>query len=69
MNKLGAGGMDELEMGTKAFVGGLAWATTSDSLRDAFAACGTITECKVVDDRETGKSRGFGDLPFVVETL
>ena len=59
--------MDETEMGTKAFVGGLAWGTTSDSMRAAFAACGAITECKVVDDRETGKSRGFGFVTFADE--
>ena len=51
-------------MGNKAFVGGLAWATTSDSLRAAFEGCGAITECKVVDDRETGRSRGFGFVTF-----
>ena len=51
-------------MGTKIFVGGLAWATTSDSLRAAFEGCGTIVEAKVVDDRETGRSRGFGFVTF-----
>jgi RNA recognition motif-containing protein len=58
--------MDD-EMGTKAFVGGLAWATTGDTLRAAFEQCGTIVECKVVDDRETGKSRGFGFVTFADE--
>ena len=51
-------------MGTKIFVGGLAWATTSDALRAAFESCGTIVEAKVVDDRETGRSRGFGFVTF-----
>jgi RNA recognition motif-containing protein len=51
-------------MGTKVFVGGLAWATTSESLRAAFESCGTIVEAKVVDDRETGRSRGFGFVTF-----
>ena len=51
-------------MGSKAFVGGLAWGTTSDSLRAAFEACGTVTEAKVVEDRETGRSRGFGFVTF-----
>ncbi len=51
-------------MGTKAFVGGLAWGTTSESLRAAFEPHGTITEAKVVEDRETGKSRGFGFVTF-----
>ena len=54
-------------MGTKAFVGGLAWATTGDSLRQAFEGCGSIIECKVVEDRDTGKSRGFGFVTFADE--
>jgi RNA recognition motif-containing protein len=56
--------MDELDMGNKAFVGGLAWATTGESLRQAFEGCGAIVECKVVSDRDTGKSRGFGFVTF-----
>ena len=56
--------MDDRAMGNKVFVGGLAWATTSEGLRAAFEQCGTITECKVVDDRETGRSRGFGFVTF-----
>ena len=51
-------------MGTKVFVGGLAWATTSDGLRQAFEACGSIVEAKVVEDRDTGRSRGFGFVTF-----
>ena len=51
-------------MGTKVFVGGLAWATTDASLRGAFEACGSIVESKVVTDRDTGKSRGFGFVTF-----
>ena len=51
-------------MGTKIFVGGLAWATTSEALRDAFAPCGAIVEAKVVEDRDTGRSRGFGFVTF-----
>ena len=53
-----------MKMGTKIFVGGLAWATTSDSLRAAFEPCGTIVEAKVVEDRDTGRSRGFGFVTF-----
>ena len=52
-------------MGTKVFVGGLAWATTSESLKAAFDACGSIVEAKVVTDRDTGRSRGFGFVTFV----
>jgi RNA recognition motif-containing protein len=55
-------------MGTKIFVGGLAWATTSEGLKAAFDQCGSIVEAKVVTDRETGKSRGFGFVTFTDET-
>ena len=47
-------------MGNKLFIGGLAWATDDHSLRTACEAYGTVTEAKVITDRETGRSRGFG---------
>jgi len=51
-------------MSNKLFVGGLSWNTTSDGLRDAFASFGDVKEAKVVTDRETGRSRGFGFVTF-----
>ena len=47
-------------MGNKLFVGGLAWATDDNSLREAFEKFGEVSEAKVITDRETGRSRGFG---------
>ena len=55
-------------MGKKLFVGGLAWATNDDSLRQAFSRFGEVTESKVVMDRETGRSRGFGFVSFANES-
>lgn len=51
-------------MAKKLFVGGLAWATTDDGLRQAFERFGEVTEAKVIMDRETGRSRGFGFISF-----
>ena len=51
-------------MGKKLFVGGLAWATTDDGLRQAFEKFGEVAEAKVIMDRETGRSRGFGFVSF-----
>ncbi|MCO4773909.1 MAG: RNA-binding protein, partial [Deltaproteobacteria bacterium] len=51
-------------MGSKLFIGGLAWATDDNSLRAACEAYGTVTEAKVITDRETGRSRGFGFVTF-----
>ncbi len=52
-------------MGSKLFVGGLAWATSDAGLRAAFEPFGEIQEAKVVTDRETGRSRGFGFVSYV----
>lgn len=52
-------------MSTKLFVGGISWNTTNDTLRQAFEAFGQVTEAKVVTDRDTGRSRGFGFVTFV----
>ena len=52
-------------MAKKVFVGGLSWDTTDASLRKAFALYGEITEAKVISDRDTGRSRGFGFVTFV----
>ncbi len=54
-------------MAKKLFVGGLAWATTDDTLRTAFSKFGEITDAKVVSDRDTGRSRGFGFVTFESE--
>ena len=51
-------------MAKKLFVGGLSWDTKDDGLRKAFASYGEITEAKVITDRDTGRSRGFGFVTF-----
>ncbi|QQR91241.1 MAG: RNA-binding protein [Myxococcales bacterium] len=51
-------------MSKKLFVGSLAWATTSDTLRGAFASFGEIEDAVVINDRATGRSRGFGFVTF-----
>ncbi len=54
-------------MQNKLYVGGLAWATDDAGLKDAFSKFGTIEESKVITDRETGRSRGFGFITFADE--
>ena len=48
----------------KIFVGGLSWGTDDAALNAAFGGFGTITEAKVIQDRDTGRSRGFGFVTF-----
>lgn len=48
----------------KLFVGSLAWATTDDGLNAHFSGVGTVASAKVVTDRETGRSRGFGFVEY-----
>ncbi|KAF8729879.1 hypothetical protein HU200_017340 [Digitaria exilis] len=49
---------------TKVFVGGLAWETPSDGLRQHFEVYGEILEAVVITDRETGRSKGYGFVIF-----
>jgi cold-inducible RNA-binding protein len=47
-------------MAKNLYVGNLAFTTTQEDLREAFAQFGTVARVQVVSDRETGRSRGFG---------
>ena len=47
-------------MGNKLYVGNLAYSVRDDSLQQAFAQFGTVTSAKVMMDRDTGRSKGFG---------
>lgn len=49
-------------MNQRLFVGNLAFQTTEEDLRSAFAAHGSVVDAKIITDRETGRSRGFGFL-------
>ncbi|KAF3337215.1 glycine-rich RNA-binding protein 4 [Carex littledalei] len=51
-------------MATKLFVGGLSYSTDDQSLKEAFNNFGNVTEARVITDRETGRSRGFGFISF-----
>ncbi len=47
-------------MSTKLFVGSLPWAVNDEALKEAFEAHGAVVSAKVITDRQTGRSRGFG---------
>jgi RNA recognition motif-containing protein len=47
-------------MGKKIFVGNLAFSTTGADLESLFSSAGTVESATVINDRETGRSRGFG---------
>lgn len=54
-------------MAKKLYVGNLSYQTTSDSLRDAFAQCGTVESATVISDKMTGRSRGFGFVEMATD--
>lgn len=47
-------------MAQKLFVGSLAWSATDDDLAQFFAQVGTVVSAKVIIDRDTNRSKGFG---------
>ena len=55
-------------MGNRIYVGNLSFNTSTQDLRAAFESCGNVTDAKVMTDRETGQSRGFGFVTFSSDT-
>ncbi len=51
-------------MSNKVFVGGLDWNTDDSGLRQGFEKFGSVQDVKVITDRDTGRSRGFGFVTF-----
>jgi len=54
-------------MAAKLYVGGLSYSTTSESLREYFAQCGTVESATVITDRFSGQSRGFGFVEMATD--
>ena len=44
----------------RLFVGGIAYATSEEALQDAFAQAGKVVSARIIKERETGRSKGFG---------
>ena len=51
-------------MNKKLFVGGLPWAVDDETLRSHFEPFGEVIDARVIYDRDTGRSRGFGFVTF-----
>ena len=54
-------------MSRRVYVGNLSYNTTTESLKEAFASSGEVVFARVMSDRETGQSRGFGFVEFSTE--
>ena len=54
-------------MGKKLYVGNLPFSATDQILADTFAQCGTVESAKIIMDRETGRSKGFGFVEMSTE--
>ena len=48
----------------KLFVGGISWNTTEDQLKEYFSQIGEVEEVKIITDRMTGRSKGFGFVTY-----
>ena len=60
LHRLSDGSEEEVTVGNKLYVGGLPYTTTDQQLQELFAQHGTVSSAKVISDRYTGRSRGFG---------
>jgi cold-inducible RNA-binding protein len=62
-----AGRQKTTDMGTKLFVGNLSFEVTENDLQDLFAQAGAVTSVNLMQDRETGRPRGFGFVEMATE--
>jgi RNA recognition motif-containing protein len=54
-------------MGNKLYVGNLPFSATDDSLREMFGQAGQVESAKIITDRDTGRSKGFGFVEMSTE--
>src|SRR3954470_7712553 len=54
-------------MGKKLYVGNLPYSATEQVLLDTFAQCGKVESAKIITDRDTGRSKGFGFVEMSTE--
>lgn len=54
-------------MNKKLFIGGIAWKTSEDALREAFEQAGTVDSAVIITDRMSGRSKGFGFVEMASE--
>ena len=54
-------------MNNKLYVGNLSFHLTSDDLGEFFAQCGSVESARIIEDRDTGRSRGFGFVEMSTE--
>ncbi|MEN9921187.1 MAG: hypothetical protein RLZZ517_165 [Candidatus Parcubacteria bacterium] len=51
----------------RLFVGGIPYRTTEQDLQDAFSKAGAVTSARIIKERETGRSKGFGFVEMETE--
>ena len=54
-------------MGKKLYVGNLPYSITDEALSEKFSECGTVDSVKIITDRDTGRSKGFGFIEMGTE--
>lgn len=53
----------------RLFVGGIPYQTSEQALQDAFAQAGTVVSARIIKERETGRSKGFGFVEMETEEM
>jgi RNA recognition motif-containing protein len=67
LNSLKSKSSKEERMGKKLFVGNLPYTASDADLADAFAAYGTVESARVIVDRDSGRSKGFGFVEMATD--